>query len=287
MTVDFTSLAFVPLIFFHQDQDCLETFTSKKWGWKCPPQVKLLACGFAFTWRLGFYSIARESIFYVVSQEANEHIFMLYCCIARREQAMATICMWYCKDVSTNHCNVCKLSIARSNDNDKHVFHVVSQWGSNDNYIFYIISQGSKRCYSNANITRTKELQQSNFYCCWLQKTTMMSISLCCIAREATAMIFFVVARSGCIASVHATTISQSSRDTRMQQSNNTYAVGCKDDSNKRCWLQWWQLRAYPFMLYCKEQQRQTMVDCNEGACAKQQPTKLYVASQQRATTAE
>jgi hypothetical protein len=45
----------------------------------------------------------------------------------------------------------------------------------------------------------------------------------------------FDVARSGCIASVRATTISQPSRDARTQQSNNLCAVGCTDDSNKRC----------------------------------------------------
>jgi hypothetical protein len=40
-------------------------------------------------------------------------------------------------------------------------------------------------------------------------------------------------------------------------------------------------------MSYRKERQRRTMVDCDKGARAKQQPTKLYVASQERATIAE
>ncbi len=48
-------------------------------------------------------------------------------------------------------------------------------------------------------------------------------------------MIFFDVAGSGCIASVRATTISQPLQDAGMQQSNNTHAVSCKDDSNKQC----------------------------------------------------
>ncbi len=115
--------------------------------------------------------------------------FMLYCCIAR-EQTMATICMWYREDASTNHRNICKLSIARSKNNDEPVFHVVLQWVSDNNYIFYITSRGSKQRYNITNIARSKELrydkekQKTNFYCCWSQEATRMSISLCCIARE-------------------------------------------------------------------------------------------------------
>jgi hypothetical protein len=45
---NFTSPAFFPLNFFHQDQDCLKNFTSKKEGPKRPPHTKFLACGFAF-----------------------------------------------------------------------------------------------------------------------------------------------------------------------------------------------------------------------------------------------
>ncbi len=37
----------------------------------------LLACGFTFMQRLGIYAVAHESKFYVVLQEANEHIFYM------------------------------------------------------------------------------------------------------------------------------------------------------------------------------------------------------------------
>ncbi len=103
--------------------------------------------------------------------------------------------------------------------------------------------------------------------------------------KRATTMIFFDVARDGRIASMHATTISQPPQDTRMQQSNIIYAVGCKDDSNKHYRLQGWRQPAYLSMSYCKERRQQTMVDCNKGGRAKQQPTKLCVALQEQART--
>ncbi len=77
-----------------------------------------------------------------------------------------------------------------------------------------------------------------------------------------------------------------SSQDVRMQQSNIIYSVGCKDNSNKHCRLQGWWQHAY-LMSHCKECQQQMMVDCNKGAHAKQEPTKLYVALQEWATIAE
>jgi hypothetical protein len=105
---------------------------------------------------------------------------------------------------------------------------------------FSVISQGRELC-NNTNIARSKELrydketQQSNFIAIDCKKATTMSISLCFIAREATIMIIFDVAKSGCIASLHATTISQPLHDARMPQSNNACAVGHKDDCNKQC----------------------------------------------------
>ncbi len=45
------------------------------------------------------------------------------------------------------------------------------------------------------------------------------------------------VARSSRIARELMTTISQPLWDARTQPSNNTHAVGCKNDRNKRCWL--------------------------------------------------
>jgi hypothetical protein len=41
------------------------------------------------------------------------------------------------------------------------------------------------------------------------------------------------------------------------------------------------------FTSYCREQQQQTMVDCNKGLHAKQQPTNFLVASQEQATIAK
>ncbi len=84
------------------------------------------------------------------------------------------------------------------------------------------------------------------------------------------------VARSGCIAREQATW-----RHHRKTQ-------GCNNQTLHMLWgwpQRWWQ-SAY-LMLYCKEQQWWMMVDCNKGAHAKQQPTKLYVASQERATITE
>jgi hypothetical protein len=83
---------FSPLNFFHQDQ----FFTSKKGGQKRPPHAKSLACGLTFMQRLGFNTVACKSVFYVLSQEVNKHIFKLYCYIAR-EQAMVTICKLFAR----------------------------------------------------------------------------------------------------------------------------------------------------------------------------------------------
>ncbi len=73
-----------------------------------------------------------------------------------------------------------------------------------------------------------------------------------------------------------ARSVSKPSRDARMQQSN-FYMLS----------IAMMMATAYLFMSYCKEQQQQKMVDCNEGTGAKQQPTKPYVASRKRATIAE
>ena len=89
-------------------------------------------------------------------------------------------------------------------------------------------------------------------------------------------IIFFMLYCNGQASMIHfftlyhkrasdAMTITQPSRDARMQQSNIVYAVSHKDDSNKHCLSQGWQQCAYLFTLYCKEWQWQTMVDCNKG----------------------
>ncbi len=72
---------------------------------------------------------------------------------------MATIRMWFRKDTSTSRRNMCKLSIARNDNNDKHVFHIVSQWASNHAHIFYVALRGSEQWYNNTNIARSKKLR--------------------------------------------------------------------------------------------------------------------------------
>jgi hypothetical protein len=47
----------------------------------------MVACGFAVMQQLGFYAVTHESIFYVIWQEANKHIFS----VIAREQAMTII----------------------------------------------------------------------------------------------------------------------------------------------------------------------------------------------------
>jgi hypothetical protein len=101
-TADFTSPAFFPSNLFHRDQDCLKIFTSKNRGRKCPPHAKLLACGIAVMQQLIFYAAACKSVFYVLSQEANEHFLYVvssYCKAANDGNNLH-------KDVSTNHCNM-------------------------------------------------------------------------------------------------------------------------------------------------------------------------------------
>jgi hypothetical protein len=81
--------------------------------------VALLSCNnWAFT-----LLIVRAYFMSYCKKQANI-FFTWYRCIAR-EQTIATIHMSYREDTNTNHA-ICKLSIARSNNNNEHVFHIVS-----------------------------------------------------------------------------------------------------------------------------------------------------------------
>ncbi len=175
------------------------------------------------------------------------------------------------KEASTNHCNMLTVGCKKRQWGKAYFSWRIAmskQWRL---YIFYVILRGSKWQYNNTNIARSKELrydkemQQSNFYCCWLQEATSMGISLL-YCKGSDENDFFDVARSGCIASVHATTISQPLKDTRMQQSNNTYAVGCKDDSNKQCWLQGW--RQWAHLSYRRKQWQWWLIAAKERKIA-------------------
>ncbi len=96
----------------------------------------------------------------------------------------------------------------------------------------------------------------------------------------------FDVARSGCIACVHATTISQPSRDAMTQQSNNIHAVSCKDDSNKQCWSRRWQQWAY--LSYHMKQQWWWLIAAKEREIAPHNNLpNTYVTLRKQATIAK
>ncbi len=137
-TANFTSPAFLPLNIFHCNQDCLEIFTSKKWGQKCPPNAKLLARGFVFFATIGFFALLFARAYFTVDCKKHQRwrscflcgitmskqrwLHFLHCITG--EQAKTTK-IWtsqdastYCKGMMTaQHSNIiCR--IARSNNID-------------------------------------------------------------------------------------------------------------------------------------------------------------------------
>ena len=81
------------------------------------PNAKSLACGFAFTQRLGFYA----ADFYVVQQEGNKH-FLLFCIASWRTinhivQKATTTSVFLCCIARSNGNEIYRLChIARSDD---------------------------------------------------------------------------------------------------------------------------------------------------------------------------
>jgi hypothetical protein len=184
-TADFTSLAFSLLNLFHCDWDCLKIFTSKKGGRKCPPHAKLLARGFAVMRWLIFYAAACKSVFYVASQEANEHIFLRGIVVLQGSERWPQFACHVAR-TQANSIAIRELSVARSNNNnDERVFHVVLQWASNNNYIFYVLLRGGEGRYKKSQPSQGCEGQLQRYgnhatikyiICCQVQEATTTSI---------------------------------------------------------------------------------------------------------------
>ncbi len=144
----------------------------------------------------------------------------------------------------------------------------------------YILLLRSKQGYNNTNIARSEELrynketQQSNFYCCWSQEATTMSISLCCIAREQAMTEMYT---------------SQGSKRTPYCKGASNSCKGMAQPTTQPsnficCWLQWsWQWAHiarsndkdnifYVLVLHRTGDSEEEMQDC-----ASQQPTFFKV----------
>ncbi len=129
--VNFTHQFFSFKLFPLRSSYCLGIFTLKKLGQKCLPHAKSLAHGFNFMWQLGFYANNCESIFlYVVLQEATT-VSIFFFVLQRCKQLAISICKDYflgvMQYVPKQQSNIFILMVARSNNNDKHIFYVVMQ----------------------------------------------------------------------------------------------------------------------------------------------------------------
>jgi hypothetical protein len=87
-TAVFTSPAFFLQTFSSEIKIVLKFLPKKKGGQKRPPHGKLLACGFAVMQQLGFYAIARKSIFLsYCKKQQHGHFFLSY----RKDQATSIV----------------------------------------------------------------------------------------------------------------------------------------------------------------------------------------------------